>query len=221
MDDDADARLPGVISSIQVQKNNKERYSLFIDGEFLIGVAEQTLLECSLKKGIEITPAFFRKLQRKEGRFKVKSYMMKRLGRRDHARRELFNKAIRKDYPKDVINSVLDELEEKGYLDEKKFAEKFASDKGKYSKWGPAKIKAHLLKKGISKSIAERSIKKAFEDIDLEETFFNLVLKRKRRFLREEDPYKRKKKVLDHLARKGYRASDIYDHLDELMKAIG
>lgn len=220
MDEDAADLLPGAITSIQVQKNNKERYSIFVDGEFLLGVAEQTLLEYNLRKGVKITSAFFRKLQRKEGRFKVKSYMMKRLGRRDHARRELFNKAIRKDYPEDVINSVLDELEEKGYLNETQFAEKFAADKGKYSKWGPAKIMAHLLKKGISKPLAERSIKKAFEDVDLEETFFNLVLKRKRRFLREEDPYKRKKKVLNHLARKGYRASDIYDYLDELMKAI-
>lgn len=221
MDDDAAADLlPGAITSIQVQKNNKERYSIFINGQFLLGVAEQTLLECNLRKGVEITPAFFRKLQRKEGRFKVKSYMMKRLGRRDHARRELFNKARRKDYPQEIINCVLDELEQKGYLDEAKFAEKFASDKSKFSKWGPAKIKAHLLKKGISRSIAEQSIKKAFEEIDLEETFFNLVLKRKRRFLREEDPYKRKHKVLNHLARKGYRASDIYVHLDELMKAI-
>lgn len=221
MDDTvAENQLPGTITSIRVQKNNKERYSIFVDEEFLIGVSEQTLLKFKLKKGLEITPVLLRKLQRKEGRFKVKSYMMNLLGRRDHARKELFTKAIRKDYPQEVINNVLDELQEKGYIDETKFAEKFASDKGKISNWGPAKIKSHLYKKGISKSVAEKSIEKAFEDENLKETFLSLVLKRKRRFLREEDPYKRKKKVFDHLARKGYRSSDIYDHLDELMEAI-
>lgn len=221
MDDDAaEHLLPGKISSISVQKNNKERYSIFVDDEFLIGVSEQTLLEFKLSKGLVLSHALLRKIQRREGRFKVKSYFMKLLGRRDHARKELFTKAIRKDYPKEVIINVLDELQEKEYVDESRFAEKFASDKGKLSKWGPAKIKAHLFKKGISKSVAERSIQKAFADEDLKETFLSLVLKRKRRFLREEDPYKRKKKIFDHLARKGYRSSDIYDHLDELMKAI-
>lgn len=220
MADDHEHDLPGTITSISVQKNNKERYSIFVDDDFLLGISEQTLLKFNLAQGDTITPALLRKMQREEGRFKVKSYLMKLLGRRDHARKELFTKAIRKEYPKEVINSVLDELEEKGYLNQAAFAEKFASDKSRLNKWGPAKIKAHLYKKGISKSVAERSIDKAFEETDLEETFLNLVLKRKRRFLREEDPYKRKKKVFDHLARKGYRPSSIYDHLDELMKAI-
>jgi len=220
MSDEESHQLPGVISSISVQKNNKKRYSIFIDEEFLLGVAEQTLLKFNLAKGTKITHALLRKLQREEGRFAIKSYFMKLLGRRDHARKELFDKALKKDYPKDVIHNVLDELQEKGYINDKGFAEKFATDKATLSKWGPAKIKSHLYKKGISNSVAERSIKKAFEDEDLKQTFFDLVLKRKKRFLREEDPYKRKKKVVDHLARKGYRSGDIFEHIDELMKAI-
>ncbi|NIT59082.1 MAG: hypothetical protein GWN00_23520, partial [Aliifodinibius sp.] len=75
-------------------------------------------------------------------------------------------------------------------------------------------------KKGIPSDIAEQSIQKVFEDKNIKEVLLHLVLKGKRRFLREEDPYKRKKKVVDHLARKGYRPSNIYNHIDELMKAI-
>ena len=52
--------LPGVITAITTQKRNKERYSVFVDNEFLIGVAEETLLEHQLKKGTEITPVLFR-----------------------------------------------------------------------------------------------------------------------------------------------------------------
>lgn len=220
MADEETPKLPGAITSIAVQKKNKERYSIFVGDEFLLGIAEQTLLKFNLAKGVEITPELFRKLQREEGRFAVKSYLMKLLGRRDHARKELFTKAIRKEYPKEVIENVLNELEQKGYLNDAGFADKFASDKSRLNKWGPKKIKAHLYKKGISKSVAEKSIAKAFAEEDLKETFLNLVLKRKRRFLREEDEYKRRKKVFDHLARKGYRSSSIYQHLDALMKAI-
>ncbi|MGD8426850.1 MAG: RecX family transcriptional regulator [Balneolaceae bacterium] len=220
MADEEAHSLPGVITSITVQKNNKERYSIFVDDEFLLGIAEQTLLKFNLTKGVRITSSLFRKIQRAEGRFAVKSYLLKLLGRRDHARKELLTKALRKEYSKEVIENILDELEKKGYLNDTGFAEKFASDKSRLNKWGPKKIKAHLYRKGISKRIAEQSVKKAFEEKNLEETFLNLVLKHKRRFLREEDEFKRRKKVFDHLARKGYRSSDIHKYLDVLMRAI-
>lgn len=220
MDKVLDHNLPGTITSISVQKKNKERYSIFVDDGFLTGITEETLLKFNLAKGDTITPSLFRKLQRQEGRFVVKSYMMKLLSRRDHARKELFTKAIRKDYAKDVIEDVLDELQQKGYLNEAKFAEKFASDKSRLNKWGPEKIKSHLFKKDISNEMAEQSIQKAFENVNLKQRFLDLVLKRKRRFLKEEDVYKRKKKVVDHLARKGYRPGNIFDHIDELMGAI-
>lgn len=218
--EEPDHNLPGVITAITLQKRNKERYSLFVDHEFLIGVAEETLLEHQLKKGIEITPALFRKLQRAEGRFAVKSYLIKLLSRREHARRELFNKARQKEYPPDVINSVLDELEKKNFLNEKRFASQFARDKNNLNRWGPAKIKAHLLKKGIKKTVAEEAITQAFEQVNMQKRLATLIQKRRRRFLREEDTFKRKKKVFDYLQRKGYPLDSIYNSLDDLMEML-
>jgi regulatory protein len=212
--------LPAVISSISIQKKNKERYSLFADDEFLLGVAEQTLLKFNLTKGVEITPSLFRKLQREEGRFAVKSYFLNLLSRRDHARKELLDKARKKDYPTEVIENVLDELEEKKFINDRNFAKKYASEKYRLKKWGPLKIQSYLYKKGVSKKIAHQSIEKVFKNERLDETFLTLVLTRKNRFLKEDDPFKRKKKVFDNLARRGYYASDIYKHLDELMKEI-
>lgn len=212
--------LPARITSITPQKKNKERYSIFVDDEFLIGVAEATLLDHGLKKGVEITPPLFRKLQRAEGRYAVKSYMLKLLSRREHARRELYNKARKKEYTADVINSVLDELEQKDFLDETRFAEQFARDKSNLNQWGPYKIQAHLRKKGIRKTVTETAITKAFEPIDIEKRLAELVEKKRRRFLREEDTFKRKKKVFDYLQRKGYRPGSIYNCIDELMEML-
>ena len=217
---EADHNLPGVITSITPQKKNKERYSIFVDDEFVIGVAESTLLDNDLKKGVEMTPSLFRKLQRDENRHAVKSYMLGLLARRDHARRELYNKAKRKDFPPEFINSVLDELQEKDFLNEEEFAHKFARDKSHLNRWGPAKIKAHLYKKGISKEVSERAVNQVLEELDLQERFENLIDKRKRRFMREDDAFKRKKKVFDYLQRKGYYPGSIYNYLDDLMKRL-
>lgn len=216
---DAEHNLPGRITAITPQKN-KERYSIFVDGAFLIGVADSTLLDHGLTTGDEITTTLFRKLQRDEGRHAVKSYMLKLLSRRDHARRELYNKARRKDYSKDVINDVLDELKQKDFIHEEAFAGKFARDKSHLNKWGPSKIKAHLAKKGIAKQVREKAVAETFDDLDLEERFTKLVKKKRKRFLREEDAFKRKKKVFDYLQRKGYYPNTIYRHLNRLMKMI-
>lgn len=220
MSTDHSDQLPATITSILPQKNNKERYSIFIEEGFLIGVSESTLLEHKLRKGVEVTPFLFKKLQQAEGRHAVKSYCMRLLGRRDYSRKELFDKAIKKEHPQEVVKSVLDELEEKEYINDRSFAEKFASDKSRLNNWGPTKIKSKLYQKGISKHIAEQSVEQAFDELDLKQVFFDLVNKKKRRFLREEDKLKRKKKVFDYLNRKGYRSESIFKYLDELMESL-
>ena len=48
--------LPLTITAIQVQKKNKERFSLYHEDRFLLGVSTQTLVSCSLKKGALLTP---------------------------------------------------------------------------------------------------------------------------------------------------------------------
>ena len=220
MNTDNHDQLPAPITSIKPQKNNKERYSIFIEAGFLIGVSEDTLLEHNLRKGVEVTPFLFSKLQQEEGRNAVKAYCLKMLGRRDYARKELYDKLIKKDHPPEVINTVLDQMETKGYIDDRSFARKFASDKSRLNNWGPAKIKAKLYKKGISKQVAEQSIDQVFAELNLKEIYWDLVQKNRRKFLREDNRLKRKKKVFDYLRRKGYRSGNIFNYLDELMESL-
>lgn len=214
---DPEPHLPGVITAITPQKRNKDRYSIFVDNAFVLGISDSTLTDRGLKKGQKLTPSLYQKLQRDEGRNAVKSYMLKLLSRREHARRELFNKARNKDYHADVINDVLDELQKKDLVNEQRFANTYARDKNNLNRWGPSKIEAHLYKKGIGKELAQKAVEKAFEEVDLKARFIQLTEKKRRRFLREEDTFKRKKKVVDYLRRKGYRPGSIFNYLDELM----
>ncbi|MDZ7772092.1 MAG: RecX family transcriptional regulator [Balneolaceae bacterium] len=220
MKEEIPAELPGPITEIRPQKKSSERYSLFVGEAFVIGLSGDTLLEFGLKKGDLLTPELWRRLREAEGRGAVKSYMVRMLGRRDHARRELSDKARRKDLNHAFIDDVLDELERKGYLDDRAFAVSFARDKYELNRWGPSKIRAHLRKKGIGRADADRALEEVFEEADLQAALRGLVEKRRRHFLREEDPFKRKKKIFDYLARKGFRAGSIHACLDELTKLV-
>lgn len=211
-----DLALPGVITAVIPQKKRSGRWSVYVDDEFLMGVNDTVLLKNHLYKGVEMTLSLFEKLQRDEGRQVIKAYVLKLLSQRDHSRLELFTKAIRKDYNPDVINCVLDELEQKDFINDREFAEKFAHDKNHLNDWGPAKIQAHLRQKGIDRGTSEEIIRKAFEEINLYAQFGKLIKKRQRHFMREKDPFKRKNKMASYLQRKGYYAEDIYRYLDDL-----
>lgn len=212
--------LPAPITSITPQKNNKKRYSIFVDETFLIGIADTTLLKRKLKVHSIITPALFKKLQRDEGYNQIKNYILKLISRREHGRKELFRKAQQKDYSPDIIEHVLSELEKKDFINDTRFANKFANDKGTLSNWGPSKITAHLRKKGVDKKISQEAVKQVYEEIDLEAQLSGLVLKRKRHFLREKDALKRKKKVINYLLQKGYQPENIYRYIDTLMNML-
>ncbi|HLR76621.1 MAG TPA: regulatory protein RecX [Balneolaceae bacterium] len=212
--------LPGKITSITPQKNNKRRYSIFVDETFLIGISDTTLLKRKLKVKSTITPALYKKLQRDEGYNKAKNYFLKLLGRREHARRELARKAGRKDFSPEMIEQILYELEEKDYINDARFAKKYAADKNNLKKWGPNKIAAHLRKKGVNKGDTQRAISVTFESTDLEARLKELILKRKKHFGREANKLKRKQKIANYLLQKGYTSSSIFNLIDELMLLI-
>jgi regulatory protein len=214
--------IPGPITAIEPQKRRKDRFSVFVNNAFLIGLSGPVVQQFKLKKGVEMTPSLFTRLQQAEYQQTVKDYLLGLLARRDHARRELQRKARRKDYPDHLIQLYLDEFEKRSWIDETKFARSFALDKYRLNNWGPNKIRAALYQKGISNSDIDQAIAhlEQEENVDSFDHFFHLVLKRKSRFLREEDPRKRRKKVFDYLARKGYRSDQIFPHLDQLLEAI-
>ncbi len=207
-------KLPLKVTSISPQKRRTDRYSLFSDGTFLVGVSAQTLVDLSLKKGVELTPFLFDKIQNAEEYQQVKDSFYDYLSRRDHGSFELKQKALRKGYPGEVIDRVLEEFDRKGLLNDEEFAKKFAGDKFRFKQWGPVKIKNSLLKKGVHKQVAEKAVQNITNDLDQQQICVDLLRKRKRHFMREPDAIKRKQKMYRYLAGKGYTGDIIQKSID-------
>ena len=210
--------LPLQVSGISVQKKNKYRYSIFVDDKFLIGVSDSTLVTFNITKGVLVTPLLLEDIVKAENTWKIREYLIGLLSRRDHARSELKTKALKKNFASLAIETILDELQDKGYINNSEFARKFVRDKFEFNKWGINKIRMELIKKGISKS----EISKALSELDDKEvlhTIRDLIEKNRMKFLRA-DPQKRKKKVFDFLLRKGYDSQIIMKSISSLMELI-
>ena len=111
----------------------------------------------------------------------------------------------------------MDDFESRGWLNDYEFAKAYANDKYNLSGWGPNKIKMYLFREGISQQTIEKVLSKLDDDPDIYEILEKLVQKKKNHFLREKDTFKRKKKVVDYLMRKGFNGNDVFKFIDRLI----
>ena len=195
--------LPAKVTAVTPQKRSG-RLNIFADDTFLMGVSEDVVNQLALEKGITITHDIYRKLYKKEYRSKLYHYFMKLLARREYSRAELNRKAHQKGYDNRLITILLDEFEANDYISDQRYARAFVKDKFSINRWGPIKIKSHLIKKGIDKKIADQVITSFITDDEMFSTCQKLLSKKASHFKREDDQYKRQQKMMRYLASRGF-----------------
>lgn len=215
-----ESELPLSVTQITVQKKNKDRYSLFHEDRFLIGISQKTRIDFSIKEGVTLTPSLYRQLTDAEDLVAIREACFRYLSRRDHSSFELKQKVGKKGYKESDIDQVIEDLLESGYLNDEKFATAFVEEKTELNQWGPKKIKSHLYKKGIHQNIIEKVLSKATDDLQLQQICVDLVVKRKRHFLREDDVFKRKQKIYRYLAGRGFSGSVIKKSLPRITEKL-
>ncbi len=207
--DELISKLPLMITDIRGQKKNQNRFSLFHDDLFLIGISSKTLTDYSIQKGINLTPSLYHELKNSENSNAAREKAFEYLSRRDHASFELKQKLQKKGYSAETIEPVLEELRDKNLISDETFAVNFAGDKAELNRWGPNKIKMALMKKGVHNHTIQECLKIVFENLSQEHICVDLIDKRKKHFLREEDLIRRKQKVYSYLSGRGFSGSSI------------
>lgn len=212
-------KLPVTIHRIEVQKKNSFRYSLYSENGFISGVSDATLTKQNLRKGTIIDKQLYALIQKEEESWSIREYLIRLLGRRDHASHELRLKGIKKGYDSEILNQIITELEEKNYINNYSFARKYTHDKFRFNNWGPNKIRTQLLRKKIDKRTIEQVFEEEFDQNSKINTIKQLIEKKKPSLLRT-DQEKRRKKIFDFLFRKGYDSSIILKEIDGLLESV-
>lgn len=211
--------LPVKIHRIEVQKKNSFRYSLYSEDGFISGVSDSTLTKHNLIKGTLIDENLYKLISQEEEKWSIREYLVRLLGRRDHASYELKLKGIKKGYDSEFLDEIISELEGKNYINNLAFAQKYVHDKFRFNDWGPNKIRTELIKKHIKKSTIEQVLKNEFDQKSEIETIKKLISKKKRSLLRAPEEKKRKK-IFDFLFRKGYDSNVILKEIDQLIELV-
>jgi regulatory protein len=142
---------------------------------------------------------------------KAKGYALRLLKLRPRSRGELSSKMSGKGYGQAIIIDVLDALTQMGFIDDAAFAKAWLQYRLNRP-MGFRRVERELIEKGITKDVIRGHWAEVKANYDELEVVRALAKKRVRQY-NNIDPLKRKKRVMDYLARRGFQ-------LDVIMKVI-
>lgn len=143
---------------VKSQKGSKNRVEIILDDGQIISLAYEIFLKNNLKLNQEISEAFLSKILKEDKLYQIKQHTLKYLSLRAHSKNELRIKLLQKNFETQLINIILDELEKGKFIDDESFAQHFAEEKIKASRWGKNKINAELMKRGVASQIISKVI---------------------------------------------------------------
>jgi regulatory protein len=129
------------------------------------------------------------------------------LNRRDHTAAEIARALARKRVEPAVIDAVVGELCEQGYLDDACFAERFAEDRRRLDGWGAERIERRLLALGIDRELVAAAVGRQDGDEELDAAVALL----RRRFPDPPATPRDCERALGMLVRKGYELELAHD----------
>jgi regulatory protein len=191
------------ITKIMPQKKRKDRYALFQDETFLIGVSQETLLKFGLHVGSTLSETEFNQLKKEEQMVALHEQALRYLARRAHSARELKDKLQHKGYTRRSIDVLILNLKENGYLDDLEFARMYLREELRLKKSGPLLIKNKLLTKGLERELIETVLTEGYEEGLQQENCHALAVK-KLNTLQPLPERKQKERLAAYLKQKGF-----------------
>lgn len=188
-----------------IKKGKKRLNAVYIDGEFFNNVDSYILDISGFSVGSEISGAELKLLESKSNNRRAYSRALYLLGFRDYSEKEMQNK-LKLDFTDDAIENTIEKLKEQKFLDDEKFANKYADVLIFEKKFSKKMAVYELTKKGIDKQISESIVDNI--DVDEKDQIKDLISRKYKDAYNDE---KVKRRAIAFLQRHGYKIQDIFD----------
>ncbi|UOE94979.1 recombination regulator RecX [Alkalihalobacillus sp. LMS39] len=200
-----------VITRIVVQKNNKQRYSIFINRgqgeEYGFSVEEDVLISQGLQKGLEIDEDKLQQVLYEDQIRKAYNMAIQYLSYRLRTVKELTGYLHKKEYEADIITNVVERIKQHGYVNDLEFAEMFVRTRMSTSDKGPIVIRQELLQKGVAEEWIEQSLQQ-YSFLDQVEKVLTIIRKKEKQTSKE-SKQQQKQKIFTYIIAKGFSRDSI------------
>lgn len=202
-----------------IQKKNEDTVLLqFDNGEFLY-LTYDTFLGNGLRLNKEITEEEYKKLIDENRLFFIRKKAFSLLARRKHAEKELRMKLYNKEYSKELIDIVINDLRDRNYINDFDFAQLYVEENIRRKMWGKNKVNSELMKKGVSGDIIKQIDEIYFADEDHSHAIHKLCEKKYNLLKHKKlEPRQLKDKIISFLLSKGYDYSSSINSVNSFLE---
>jgi len=190
------------ITDIKQQVKRSDRYSIYVDDQYVFSFSENELMSLRLRIGQEFTAEGLAELKKTAVEDKAWSRSIDLLARRMRSVGELRDYLKRKDYEPDIIDKTLSRLSVRGYIDDYKFAETWVSNRRLLKAISKRRLQVELKQKRISSDIIDEVL--AEDETDERQVIHELIAKKLHQ-AKYQDPIK----LMQYLSRQGFSYDDI------------
>lgn len=195
-----------LITSIEPRR--KAMSALYLDGEYVMNLDTQTLIENRFDVGKEIDDDELHEIIRLSNEHRAKEKALWLISYRDHSKKELVDK-IKRTYDEDSAQKAADRLEELGLVNDENFAYHYAERLLFHKHMSKKSAFYELRQKGISPETADEILESI--DVDAAEQI-RAVLNKKYKNLADE---KIRRRAVAALQRLGFGWDDIKSVINE------
>jgi len=192
--------MGGTISALQVQKKNKDRINVYIDGRFAFGLA--AIEAVRLRRGQQLSDDEIATLQTRDTAHQAHEAALRYLDYRPRSVDEIRRHLKGKDVEPDVIDEVVERLSDVGLLDDRAFARYWLENRRDFRPRGQRALRMELRQKGVPDDIIDEALHMG-EGHDEDEAAYQAAQAQARK-IHTADPAEFRRKLEAHLLRRGF-----------------
>lgn len=202
------------ITLLEVQKRNKERVNVFLDGEYVFSLP---IIEAAkLRKGQELNEDEISELREIDSIARAVDRAVNFLSYRPRSMNEVRRNLIDKGIAEPVIDMAIERLIVLGYLDDEAFARFWVDNRNQFKPMGARALRYELRQKGVDDDIISAVLSET-DDYDLA---YSAAQNRMQRFKGTEIGTFRNK-MGSFLQRRGFNYAIIKDVVEQLIEESG
>ena len=203
------------ITKIERQENNRQRLSIYLDGEFAFGLIDEIVLKHNINVNQTLQEDQIEDLLSEDEKKRAKQKAFSYLARRDHSEKELSDKLRRKGFREPIIIGLIEDLKQSQFINDGTFSRQFARNKIIQKPVGRRELAFSLKQKGISKDILEATLEEVYLEYDEKELALRLA-NQKLKTIKNIEPIKVKKRISDFLFRRGFNWEIVEQVFEEI-----
>jgi regulatory protein len=200
------------ITSVEKNKKNKGRMSIYIDGRYSLTISEDDYLSMHLYDRFEISDEEIDYIKNTLNFQASKSKAVNYLSYKMRTEKEVRLKLLDEGFDSDCIDNTIEELKAIGYINNKLYAQKYVYDRSKLKPKSKKLLRLELMSRGISQEIADEVL----DDWDIDESDVALSLAKKKFGKYELNDETTIRKIYMFLNHRVYNSEIIKEVIDKL-----